>query len=213
MTSLDTNEEARDPFKIDQLINVKTLFEARCHFGHVEGLLNGHMRPYIFGKRLGVLIIDLEQTAALMRQALQVAAEIAFRKGVILFVMENRQNAHLVEETAKECGEFAYCRRWNDEVFTNSQKKFGSVTRLPDLCIFLSTRGAFGQHRAVLMSAKMMIPTIGICDTNSDPTLVTWAVPGNDDTPDSIALYCQMFKQAILNGKERRQTTETQGQE
>lgn len=170
--------------------------EARVHLGHKEGSLNQHMRPYIFGKRLGVLVIDLDQTAKALKQALNVTTEIARRKGVILFVHNSRQNGYVVEETARECGEYAHCRRWTDAVFSDATKTFGAVTRLPDLVIVLSQ-----PHNAVKMAAKLLIPTIGICDTNIDPTLITYPIPGNDDSPESIELYCRLFKDAILKGK------------
>lgn len=198
------DESKDDFFGLNELFTVEDLFNARCHYGHKEQLLNPHMRPYIFGKRLGALIIDLNETARLLRYALKITAEIAYRKGIILFILENRQNAHIVENAARECGEFAYCRKWQDKIFTDSQSTFKAVTRLPDLCILFSTLGSFGHHRAVTISARMMIPTIAICDTNSDPTLVTYPVPGNDDTPESIEFYSRLFKTAILKAKEKR---------
>lgn len=53
-------------------------------------------------------------------------------------------------------------------------------------------------------AAKMCIPTIGIVDSNSNPNLITYPVPGNDDSASSIELYCNLFRDAILLGKERR---------
>lgn len=178
------------------LFTMEDLVKARVHLGHKEGMLNQHMRPHIFGKRLGVCVIDLESTAKALTLALNVTTEIARRKGIILFIHNSRQLGHIVEETARDCGEYAYCRRWVNAVFTEPAKIFGTVTRLPDLVILLST-----PHGAVTMAAKMLIPTIGICDTNADPTLITYPIPGNDDSPESIELYCRLFKTAILNGK------------
>lgn len=197
--------DKHDFFRLNDLFTVEDLFHARVHFGHKERLLHNEMRPYIFGKRLGVLIFDLDITAKLLRQALNVAAEIAYREGLILFIHASRQTAYLVEQAAKECGEYAHCRRWQNEVFTDAAKVFGTVTRLPDLVILLSVFSTFeNTHKAVTMSAKMLIPTLAICDTNSDPTIITYPVPGNDDSPQSIELYCQLFKAAILKGKAKR---------
>lgn len=61
------------------------------------------------------------------------------------------------------------------------------------------------QHTAIRDSAKMNIPTIGIVDSNCSPELITYAVPGNDDSAASIDLYCKLFKEAILRGKQKRQ--------
>ncbi|XP_053998454.1 28S ribosomal protein S2, mitochondrial [Hylaeus anthracinus] len=191
-----------DLFKVHNLFTVEDLFKARVHYGHKIGSLDEHMRPFVFGSRLGHLIIDLDQTAELLRQALNFAAHIAFRDGIILFIAKNPQVSYLVETTAKECGEFAHTRNWKPGTFTNAPREFGAITRLPDLCIFLNTmETVIQQHIAVTHSAKMAIPTIGIVDTNCNPNLITYPVPGNDDTPCAIELYCSLFKEAIMRGK------------
>ena len=62
---------------------------------------------------------------------------------------------------------------WLTAVFCDSTTYFGEVTRLPDLVIIMSTKTTvFDDHLAVRDSAKMLIPTIGICDSNADPRLV-----------------------------------------
>lgn len=77
---------------------------------------------------------------------------------------------------------------------------------LPDLCIFLNTlTTVLTQHTAVRDAAKINIPTIGIVDSNCSPELITYLVPGNDDSPASIDLYCKLFKEAILRGKQKRE--------
>ena len=53
-------------------------------------------------------------------------------------------------------------------------------------------------------AAKMCIPTIGIVDSNSNPQLISYPVPGNDDSPSAIQLYCELFRDAILVGKAKR---------
>ena len=73
------------------------------------------------------------------------------------------------------------------------------------MVIFINTfNNVLSEHLAVRDSAKMLIPSIGIVDTNSDPTLITYPVPGNDDTPSAIRLYCDVFKKAVLLGKQKR---------
>lgn len=226
--ALQESLENADYFGVHKLFTVEKLFECRVHLGHKEGTLNEHMTPYIFGSRLGHLIFDLDQTAARLREALNFTAHIAFRGGVILFLNRSRhvnkciwihsfeslinhqtfnfwQTVHMVERTAKECGEYAHCRQWQMGTFTDSQNYYQAVTRLPDLMLFFSTLyNSFEMHPAVKDAAKLLIPSVGIVDTNCDPTLVTFPVPGNDDTYFAIKLYCQLFKQAILLGKEKR---------
>lgn len=194
----------KDLFGLNNSFSIEELMAARVHLGHKIQLLNPHMRPYIFGQRLSVSIIDLEATARMLRTALNVTAEIAYRGGIILFIHKPGQCGHIVEQAAQDCGEFAYCRKWLDAVFTNSTVVFKAVTRLPDLCIVFSALNLDKPHMAIKMAAKMLIPTIGICDTNASPTLVTYPVPGNDDSPQSIELYCNLFKTAVLKGKEKR---------
>ncbi|KAK8743909.1 hypothetical protein OTU49_000907 [Cherax quadricarinatus] len=194
-----------DFFKVAELFTVEDLFNARVHLGHREGSLNDHMSQFIFGSRLSHLIFDLDQTATLLREALNFTAHIAFRGGIILFVGRIPQHQVMIENTAKECGEYAHTRYWQGGVLTNSTIQFGSVIRLPDLIIFLHTmNNVIYEHTAIRDAAKMLIPTVGIVDTNCNPNLITYPVPGNDDSAASISLFCNLFKAAILRGKEKR---------
>ena len=183
---------------------MEDLFKARVHFGHKRGVRNPHMIPFIFGTRLDVDIIDLEQTVPLLQDALNFTAHVAFRKGIIMFVSRHLPTIGAVEQTAIDCGEYSHCRYWRGGTFTNATMQYGAITRLPDLCIFTSTHNhVFEEHIAVKEAAKMNIPTIGILDTSCDPRLITYPVPGNDDTPSAIELYLSLFKQAIMKGKEK----------
>lgn len=181
------------------------LYNARVHYGHREGTLDDGMKPYLYGSRLGHTIFDLNITAEYLRRALNFAAHIAYRDGVILFLCRQPQHVILVEQTAQECKEFAHCRNWRRGTFTNSVQHFNEVTRLPDLCIFLNTLDTvLMPHDGISDAAKMLIPTVGIVDSNCNPNLITYPVPGNDDTPSAMEFYCDVFKKAILRGKEKR---------
>lgn len=193
-----------DFFEVANLFTVKDLFNARVHYGHTMGTLNEHMNQFILGHRLGTLIFDLDQTAELLREALNFAAHIAFRDGLILFIARYKQNSYLIEKTAMECGEYSHTRHWSTGTFTDPNR-LGLMTRLPDLVIFLNTlNSVFETHTAVLETNKMLIPSIGIVDTNCFPNYITYPIPGNDDTPQAIELYCKLFKEAILKGKSKR---------
>ncbi|XP_035784603.1 28S ribosomal protein S2, mitochondrial-like isoform X1 [Anopheles albimanus] len=203
-----------DYFGVHKLFTMEDLFKARVHLGHKEGTLNDNMKGYLYGSRLGHCVIDLDKTADHLRRALNIVAHIAYRDGIILFFNRNALNAHQVEKTAMECGEYAHTRYWRGGVFTNAKVQFGAVTRLPDLCIFLNTmNNVLDMHTAVRDAAKMNIPTVGIVDTNCNPNLITYPVPGNDDTPVAIELYCKLFKKAILLGKEKRKEQDAEGAE
>uniref|UniRef100_A0A1B6L498 Small ribosomal subunit protein uS2m n=1 Tax=Graphocephala atropunctata TaxID=36148 RepID=A0A1B6L498_9HEMI len=199
-----------DYFGVKKMVTVKDLFNARVHYGHKEGSLNNNMLPYIFGSRMGHLIFDLDKTLQLLHQALNFVAHIAYRDGIILFVTQSAQNSHLVEQTAQECKEFAHTRYWRQGMFTNSTMLYGAVTRLPDVVVLFNTlTTVLEEHLAIKEAAKMAIPTVGVVDSNCNPNLITYPVPGNDDTPVAIQLYCRLFKEAILKGKaERRKVLE-----
>lgn len=89
---------------------------------------------------------------------------------------------------------------------------FKSEIRLPDAMVFLHTKDGseYAQHQAIIDAAKMNIPTVGIVDTDCDPNLITFPVPGNDDSLESHQLYLHLFKQAILLGKKKRQEDDSQ---
>lgn len=194
-----------DFFGVKNLVKMRALYNARVHLGHKTGCRNPYTTPFLFGSRMDIDILDLEITTEYLREALNFTAHIAYRGGIILFISRSKQNMITVERTAKECGEYAHCRYWTGGIFTNSVLQFGSMTRLPDLCIFINTlNSVFEQHVAVTDAAKLSIPTIGIIDSNCDPRLITYPVPGNDDTPNSVELYCNLLKKAILKGKEKR---------
>lgn len=198
-----------DFFRVSELFSLKDLFDARVHLGHKKGCRHRLMEPYLYGCRLEQDIIDLDQTMDHLQQALNFTAHIAYRGGIILFVSRRRQFSYLIENTAKSCGEYAHTRYWQGGLLTNAQIQYGTGVRLPDLIIFLSTlNNVFQQHVAIRDAAKMNIPTVGVVDSNCNPSLVTYPVPGNDDTPVAMELYCRLFKMTINRAKDRRRQME-----
>lgn len=167
------------------------------------------MEPYVFGCRLDQDIIDLEQTLPHLQLALNFTAHIAYRKGIILFVSRSRQFSHLVEATAQECGEYAHTRYWQGGLLTNAHIQYGVGVRLPDLIIFLHTlNNVFEPHLAVRDAAKMNIPTVGVVDTNCNPSLITYPIPGNDDSPPAVHFYLKVLKMTIMRAKDKRKQME-----
>ncbi|KAK0063778.1 28S ribosomal protein S2 mitochondrial [Biomphalaria pfeifferi] len=205
-TLLDIALQHKDYFGLKHLVTLRDLFNARVHYGHNAGLRHESMTPYIYGCRQGIDIIDLEQTLSLLEQALNVCAHIVYRGGMVLFVCRNLQFLPWVEKTVRELGEYAHCRPWKRGIFTNAANIFNTLPIYPELCIFLGTQDTvFETHRAVVESNKLLIPSIGILDTNTDcASLITYPIPGNDDSPESLALYLHLFKTAILKAKEKR---------
>ncbi|XP_040091503.1 28S ribosomal protein S2, mitochondrial, partial [Oryx dammah] len=198
-----------DFFNVKELFSVRSLFNARVHLGHKAGCRHRFMEPYIFGSRLGQDIIDLEQTATHLQLALNFTAHVAFRGGIILFVSRARQFSYLVESTARSCGEYAHTRYFKGGLLTNAPLLLGPQVRLPDLMVFLHTlNNVFEPHVAVRDAAKMNIPTVGIVDTNCNPCLITYPVPGNDDSPPAVQLFCRLFQTVVTRAKEKRRQLE-----
>ena len=194
-----------DFFGVSKLFTRKDLFKQRVHLGHKEGLLDQRMKKYLIGMRREQCIIDLDQTVPLLRSALNFTAHIAYRNGIILFVSRSPQFAYGVEQMARDCGEYAHTRHWQRGCFTNAQIQMGPGTRLPDLLVFFNTlNDVLSQHQAVVDAAKMNIPTVGVVDSNCNPNLITYPVPGNDDTPSAVELYMRLFRGAVLLGKQKR---------
>ena len=164
---------------------------------------NPLMKQYIHGTRAGMHIIDLEKTAEHLRLALNVAAHIAYRRGVILFVNERPQFEGTVQRAARECGEY-YITKWRGGTLTNSYMLLNTL-RLPDLVIFTSV---LKSKTAVKETAMACVPSIGIVDTDCDPNLIMYPVAGNDDTPLSIVLYHQLFADVINKAKRKRKMME-----
>ena len=198
MLNLEEDATAdQDPFSINEITSVQELFEARVHLGHKSGMWDPAMKEYIYGTRGGIHIFDLSKTLAHLKLALNVAAHITYKNGVILFVNERSQFDRLAQETARDCGEFFVTPQWSEGLFTNSFKLL-KTTRYPDLMIALSASKSID---AVKESAMCNVPIIAITDSNADPRLITYPIPGNDDTPTAVKLYCKLFSQVIKTAK------------
>jgi small subunit ribosomal protein S2 len=103
----------------DTQVTMKALLEAGVHFGHQTKRWNPKMRPYIFGERSGIHVIDLHQTARLLAEAQDFLADTATRGGRILFVGTKKQAQATVEQEAERCGMFFVNRRWLGGTLTN----------------------------------------------------------------------------------------------
>merc|ERR1712127_575510 len=164
------------------------------------------MTEYLFGTRIKTDIINLDKTVPLLKKALNFIAHIAFKNGVILMITRYPQHIPLIERTANEIDEYSNCKPWKNGTFTDSMRRFGTVVRLPDLCIFFHTHEKLNEaHAGINEAAKMFIPTVGFCDTDTDPSLVTYPVPANDDSIVSVQLYASLVKKAIMKGKNKRE--------
>ncbi len=116
-------------------VNIKELLEAGAHFGHQTSRWHPRMKKYIFTKRNGIHIIDLEQTADMLEKACEFIKETVAEGGKVLFVGTKKQAQSIVEEEAKRCGMYYINQRWIGGVLTNFttiQGRIDHLVRLED---------------------------------------------------------------------------------
>jgi small subunit ribosomal protein S2 len=112
---------------------MKDLLEAGVHFGHQTKRWNPKMKPYIFGERNGIYIIDLGRTAKLYREASDFVSSIASQGGTVLFVGTKRQAQDAIAEEAQRCGMYFVNQRWLGGLLTNFATIQRSLARLREL--------------------------------------------------------------------------------
>ncbi|MDY5337379.1 MAG: 30S ribosomal protein S2, partial [Collinsella sp.] len=99
-------------------INIRTLLEAGCHFGHQTRRWNPKMKPFIFGERNGIYILDLKQTILDADQAYTFVKNVA-KGGNVLFVGTKKQAQETIAEAANSCGMPYVNARWLGGMLTN----------------------------------------------------------------------------------------------
>jgi small subunit ribosomal protein S2 len=114
-------------------IAMKDLLEAGVHFGHQTKRWNPKMKPYIFGERNGIYILDLGRTSRLYREAADFVSNIAAQGGTVLFVGTKRQAQDAIAEESQRCGMFHVNQRWLGGLLTNFSTIQRSLARLRDL--------------------------------------------------------------------------------
>jgi len=114
-------------------IGVQHFIKAGCHFGHQTKRWNPRMRPFIYGARNGIHIIDLDQTAQLFRRAYSFIVEAVGRGGHVLFVGTKRQAQDIIQEEAARAGQFFVNDRWLGGTLTNFRTIKTGIERLRTL--------------------------------------------------------------------------------
>jgi small subunit ribosomal protein S2 len=112
---------------------MKQLLEAGVHFGHQTSRWNPKMRPYIFGARNGIHIIDLQQTVTMFREACDFVKDMAARGGTILFVGTKKQAQEAIKSEADRSGQYHVNNRWLGGTLTNFQTIKKSIDRMRKL--------------------------------------------------------------------------------
>ncbi len=221
---------------------MRELLEAGVHFGHQTRRWNPKMKRFIFGKRNGIYIIDLQKTLRLLREATEFVRDLAQEGKRLLFVGTKRQAQEAVVEEARRCGEFFVAHRWLGGTLTNFVTIRASVERLKDIEYRLGDEGSSltkkervrmerervkmtrnldgirdmeelpdavfvvdpkKEYIAVAEANKLGIPVIAVVDTNCDPELIDYAIPGNDDAIRAIRLFTGKIADAYIEGAGR----------
>ncbi len=122
-------------------ITMRDMLEAGCHFGHQTRFWHPKMRPYIFGERNNIHIINLEKSLPMLIEAANFAKKLAANKGVVLFVGTKRQAAEIIREEAQRAGCPYVDHRWLGGMLTNYKTVRRSIERLKRLEALLAEGG------------------------------------------------------------------------
>jgi len=229
-------------------ITMRELLEAGVHFGHQTGRWNPKMKPYLFGARNGIHIIDLRQTLKFFKIACDFVRQAVAAGGTVLFVGTKRQAADIIEAEATRCGMFYVNHRWLGGMLTNFKtirrsvdrykmleqmiadgsiddypkkeamrmrrelaklernlKGIKEMERLPDVVYIVDIKK---EKIAVAEARRLKIPSVAIVDSNCDPELVDYIIPGNDDAIRAIKLITSRIADAVIEGKAMREDYE-----
>ncbi len=157
-------------------VSMQALLEAGAHFGHQTHRWNPKMKPYIFGERNGVHILDLSQTVPLFSRALDFVRATAAAGGKVLFVGTKRQAQEPVADAARRSGQYYVNHRWLGGMLTNWKTISASIRRYKTLEEQLSgdTHG-FTKKEVLKMTRerdKFEASLGGIRDMNGLPDLM-----------------------------------------
>lgn len=135
--SVEPVEEKKPDKKVKPLldfnINLEEMVEAGLHFGHRASNVHPKMKPYLFGARNNVYIIDLEKTKEKIEEALNFIYHLILENKTLLLIGTKIQAKKLVESTAKECNLSYVSERWLGGTFTNFETIKKRVDYFKDL--------------------------------------------------------------------------------
>ncbi len=224
------------------IITMKQLLEAGVHFGHQTKRWNPKMKPYIYGARNDIHIIDLQITAQEIEKAFKFVYESVQNGATVLFVGKKKQAKDAIQSEAERCGMFYMNNRWLGGTLTNFEtiktridklhkldqsEKMGefeqyskkeamklrqqkeklendlggikNMRKLPDIMFVVDLKN---EETAIKEARKLNIPIIGLVDTNCDPDLVDFVIPGNDDAIRAIKLIAGVIADAVIAASE-----------
>lgn len=217
------HEDVLKPPSISQT-TLSTLLAAGAHLGHSVSRFRPTTQPYIYGIREGIHIIDLEQTLVHLRRAAKVIESVAEQGGIIVYVGTRPGQQRSVEVAANRSGGYYVHRRWVPGTLSNSRDISQRWERMevnmgdeptgrvlaphlrqsivkPDLVVILNP---IENRHALNECGRNNVPTIGIVDTDSEPSLITYPIPGNDDSIRATDIIVGVLSKAAEKGYKRR---------
>ncbi|KAI0202111.1 hypothetical protein F4808DRAFT_449836 [Astrocystis sublimbata] len=205
-------------------VTLELLMASQAHMGHHTSLWNPANARYIYGIRQGIHIIALEQVAAHLRRAARVVEEVAYRGGLMLFVGTRPGQTQIVTQAARLAHSCHLFTKWipgsitnsdvilngmpiqmvdeNDEPLVGFDRHLNErLPLVPDLVVCLNP---LENYTLLHECALANVPTIGVIDTNTEPTWVTYAIPANDDSLRCLAVIGGVLGRAGEAGHKRR---------
>ncbi len=200
--------------------------------GHSTSLWNPANSRYIFGIREGIHIISLDVTAAYLRRVCKIVSGVTEKGGLVLFVGTRSGQDRCVVNSARLAGGCHLFERWIPGSITNGQQILGQC-RLKVVDEFDQELQGFGEQlidRAALKPDLVVclnplenyvllhecglnnIPTIGIIDTDANPTWVTYPIPANDDSMRCVQVIAGVLGKAGEEGQKRRRAKAEKGE-
>lgn len=166
-------------------VSVKEMLEAGAHFGHQTRYWHPAMKPFIYGAKNGIHIIDLQKTLAMCQQACHFITKVVSEGGEILIVGTKKQAQAIVEEEAKRCQMFYVNRRWLGGTLTNYRTIKDSINRLKELEKKLQEGGFEGLTKKERLGVEREVASLtrvlgGIKEMTRMPTALFLIDPQNE---------------------------------
>jgi small subunit ribosomal protein S2 len=127
------NDDEKGRKMADAPLSIKALIESGVHFGHRASLWNPKMRPYVYGRRKLIHIIDVRETVRGVLRARKYLKQVAAEGSLILFVGTKRQASETIATQAQRCGMPYVSERWLGGTLTNFNTIRSRLKRLEEL--------------------------------------------------------------------------------
>ncbi len=224
-------------------IKIEEFLHNGVHFGHRTYRFNPKMKPFIYGKKEGIYIINIQKTLEMLLKAMEFAEKAGEKGFTPLYVCTKKQGREIIKEYAEKAGIHYVTERWLGGLLTNFEtirtrieklreiekmkedgrlekypkkeqqkilkvyqkliKNIGGVREMFELPGFIYIIDPVKEELAVKEAKKLKIPLVALVDTDGDPDLIDYPIPGNDDAIKSIEFITKLITESYLKGKTR----------